>query len=94
MQFRIHYDPNHTSQKMVPILMRYFLPDVGVKNKFLEFHELPGETALQITQYTSSLLYERKIEGKIIAFSADNTNSNFGGVARNGKNNVFYIYIR
>ena len=30
-----------------------------------------------------------KIEKKIIALSADNTNTNFGGVLRRGKNNLF-----
>ena len=44
----------------------------------------------QLTQYISSILHEWGIGSKVIAFSADNTNCNFGGVARNGKNNVFY----
>ncbi|KAF0692998.1 protein FAM200B-like, partial [Aphis craccivora] len=81
---------NHNSQKIIPILVRYFLPDKGVKNNILEFNELPGETASLLTQYISSILHEWGIESKVIAFSADNTNCNFGGVARNGKNNVFY----
>jgi len=29
---------------------------------------------------------------KVIAFSADNTQINFGGVTRRGKNNVFYKF--
>jgi len=33
---------NHKSIKLVPILVRYFLPDVGIKNKILEFSNLPG----------------------------------------------------
>jgi len=36
------------------------------------------------------IFHEWGFESKVIAFSADNTNCNFGGVARNGKNNVFY----
>jgi hypothetical protein len=30
-----------------------------------------------------------KLSNKIIAFCADNCNTNFGGAARNGTNNVF-----
>jgi len=81
---------NHNSQKIMHILVCYFLPDEGVKNNILEFNELPRETASLLTQYISSILHKWGIESKVIAFSADNTNCNFGGVARNGKNNLFY----
>lgn len=49
---------NHNSQKIIPIFVRYFLPDEGVKNNILEFNELPGETASLLTQYISSILHK------------------------------------
>lgn len=47
---------NHSSQKIIPILVRYFLPDEGVKNNILEFNELSGETASLLTQYIINTL--------------------------------------
>uniref|UniRef100_A0A2S2N9H4 HAT C-terminal dimerisation domain-containing protein n=1 Tax=Schizaphis graminum TaxID=13262 RepID=A0A2S2N9H4_SCHGA len=81
---------NHQSQKMVPVMIRYFIPNEGVKTKILEFDELSGETSLLLTDYISKVLSHWGVLKKVIAFSADNTNSNFGGVNRRGKNNVFY----
>jgi len=40
---------NHKTIKLVPIVVHYFLPDVGTKNKILEFSNLPGETSDLIT---------------------------------------------
>ena len=79
---------NHKSIKLVPILVRYFLPDVGIKNKILEFSNLPGETSDLITKKIIDVLTKFGLKEKIVALSADNTNTNFGGVARKGKNNV------
>lgn len=56
---------NHIFPKIVPILIRYFHPDKGVKNNILEFNELPGETALLFTGYILSKLHKWKIENKI-----------------------------
>jgi hypothetical protein len=71
-------------------MIRYFIPNEGVKTKILEFDELSGETSLLLTDYISKVLSHWGVLKKVIAFSADNTNTNFGGVSRRGKNNVFY----
>jgi hypothetical protein len=55
----------------------------------LEFLDLPCETADQLTEYVWQLVTKWNIEKKIVALSADNTNTNFGGSSRRGKNNVF-----
>lgn len=47
---------NHKDLKIVPLLVRYFLPETGVKTVIIEFTDLPGETALQLTNYTWELL--------------------------------------
>ncbi|KAL4131754.1 hypothetical protein QTP88_009023 [Uroleucon formosanum] len=80
---------NHGSQKMFPILVRYFLPYEGVQVKILEFKELFGENSDIIVSYVADVLREHNILSKIVAFCGDNTNCNFGGSERKGKNNVF-----
>jgi len=70
---------------MVPVMIRYFIPNEGVKTKILEFDELSGETSLLLTDYISKVLSQWDVLKKVIAFSADNTNTNFGGVNRRGK---------
>ncbi|XP_042149320.1 uncharacterized protein LOC115327890 [Ixodes scapularis] len=54
-------------------MVPYSSSAVGVQTKLLEIETLPAND----------------ITSKLVAFSADNTNCNFGGSARNGKNNVF-----
>lgn len=81
---------NHKDLKMIPLLVRYFSPDSGLQTIILEFTDLPGETAEELTNYVWTLLKTWKIDKKVIALSADNTNTNFGGVLRRGKNNLFY----
>lgn len=79
---------NHKAIKLVPILVRYFLPEIGIKNKILEFSNLPGETSDLITGKIIDVLTKYGLKEKIVALSADNTNTNFGGLARKGINNV------
>ena len=42
---------NHGSIKLFPILIRYSLPYEGVKVKFLEFREQPGEIPDIVVNY-------------------------------------------
>jgi hypothetical protein len=60
----------------------------------LDFSSLPGEIAELIHNKIVSVLKKFELEEKIISFSGDNANSNFGGIARKGKNNVFLKLIR
>jgi hypothetical protein len=55
----------------------------------LDFSNLPGETAELIYNKIVSVLKKFELEKKIISFSGDYTNTNFGGIARKGKNKVF-----
>jgi uncharacterized membrane protein len=36
---------NHKGLKLVPVLVRYFVPRKGVQTKVIEFHNLKGETS-------------------------------------------------
>ncbi|KAL4147793.1 hypothetical protein QTP88_002142 [Uroleucon formosanum] len=80
---------NHKAIKLVPVIVRYFSPTTGVRNKILEFSNLPGETADLIHNQIIKVLNNFNLTEKIISYSADNTNTNFGGLQRKGKNNVF-----
>jgi hypothetical protein len=76
---------NYKSLKLV----RYFIPSKGVQDKVTELHNLKGETADVVTTYITDVLDKYKLSNKIIAFCGDNCNTNFGGAARKGTNNVF-----
>lgn len=81
---------NHGALKIVPVLVRYFIPEEGIKTMVLEFLNVPCETTDQLTEYVWQLVTKWNIEKKVVALSADNTNTNFGGSSRRGKNNVFH----
>jgi hypothetical protein len=81
---------NHKELKLFPTLVRFFDDKTGVNVKLLELQALPGETSDIICDHLISVVKNANVFDKIIGFSADNTNTNFGGAARHGKNNVFY----
>jgi hypothetical protein len=70
--------------------VRYFAPTRGIQVKVIEFQNLTGETSEILVNHILSVLEKYKISEKVIAFCGDNCNTNFGGLARKGKNNVFY----
>lgn len=82
---------NHKNLKLVPILIRYFNPKEGVQIKILEFTNLQGETADILTKYIMDVLKKYNLSDKIVAFSGDNCNTNFGGVERKGIKNGYAI---
>ena len=69
-------------------VISYFEPNMSIKVKLLKLDSLPGETSKIICNYLYNFK-NNKIEGKVIAFCADNAKINFGGVARKLGNNVF-----
>jgi hypothetical protein len=73
----------------VPVLVLCFTPEKRVQNKVIESHNLKGETADVLTTYIINALHKYKLSDKIIAFCGENCNTNFGGAARSGTNNVF-----
>ena len=69
---------NHINLKIVPVLVRYYLPEKEVQIKVLEVTNLPGEKSSLINDHILKVLDKFSLTAKIVAFSADNTNSNFG----------------
>ena len=80
---------NRKDVKLIPVMVRYFWPEEGVKSKLLDFHSVPGETAdityYSITNCLVSTLKKNDLEQKIVTYCGDNCNTNFGGVNRKGK---------
>lgn len=81
---------NHGNVKMMPIIVRYFLPKVGVRVKLLEFSSQKGETSLIIGNMATETAEKNQIRQKIVCFCADNCRTNFRSRERGGENNVFY----
>ena len=69
-------------KELVPIVVRYFLPESGVKVKLLEFKSVIGETAEILSKYLPSVLDQTKLKDKLIGFCAGNRNTNFGGITK------------
>ena len=66
---------NRKEIKLVPVVVRYFVPDIGVKVKLLEFKSLPGETAEILIYYLVSVLEQNELKEKVVGFCADNCNN-------------------
>uniref|UniRef100_A0AAQ6A1P8 HAT C-terminal dimerisation domain-containing protein n=2 Tax=Amphiprion ocellaris TaxID=80972 RepID=A0AAQ6A1P8_AMPOC len=81
---------NHKAVKLVPVVIRYFTLIRGVSVKILKFASLPGETSTLLFNEVQRSLSAFDLMDKVVGFCADNTNTNFGGKARRGQNNVFY----
>lgn len=79
---------NHKDLKMFPIVIRLFNETEGIIVRLLEFAALPGETSDIIVEYVLTTLEKNNINKKLVAFCADNANTNFGGITRRGTNNV------
>lgn len=80
---------NRKDIKLTPIVVRYFTESRGVHVKLLYFDEVPGETSDILVEHILKCLKKFSIEHKIICVTADNTNTNFGGVNRKTEGNVY-----
>lgn len=47
--------------KLVPLLVRYFIPDNGNQIKVTEFHKSKGESADALTMYIMTVLHNYKL---------------------------------
>ncbi|CDQ72078.1 unnamed protein product [Oncorhynchus mykiss] len=72
-------NPGHV--KLLPIVVRYckiYDGSTSVETKLLDFVELKGETAEEIAAEVLVVIQKCNLENKVLAFSSDNTNTNFG----------------
>ena len=70
---------NHNAVKLAPILMRYFLPSLGMKTKILDFQSIKGKTSDILAEYIMSAVQAHHWRLKLLGFVAASTNTNFGG---------------
>lgn len=75
---------------MLPVMVRGFSEEKGVQVFKLAVKLIPNEKSETIGNELIGTGKDWKISGKIVAFGADNCVTNFGGVKRNGENNVFF----
>ena len=61
---------------------------MSIETKLLDFVELKGEKAVELAAEIMVVIEIFSLENKVVAFSADNTNTNFGGLNRVGRVNV------
>jgi hypothetical protein len=80
---------NHKSLKLVPVLVRYFVPEKGIQVQIIDFQNLTGETADHLLKCIVDVLEKFHLTDKIVAFCGRNCNANFRGAGRKGTNNVF-----
>ena len=81
---------NHKDTKIFPTLVRYFHCEKGVRVKILDIVDLPGETAEIITCNLMRVIEQHSLMNTLSSYCADNTNTNFGGANRQGRENVFF----
>lgn len=56
----------------------------------IQFREKSCETSDAIIEVLTEAMNAYEINNKVICYCADNAPVNFGGITRNGRNNVFY----
>lgn len=82
---------NHGANKLFPIVIQFFKFDKGIKSYLLDIVSVSNEKATTISEILCDTLRKFNISQKVIAFSGDNCNTNFGGIKRKGENNVYSI---
>ena len=83
-------DSNHKSTKLFLVVMQYFhWKNGGMQSKSLDVRSPKNETSLTIANEVKETLKKRRLFDKCIFFTGDNCNTNFGGIRRRRRNNVF-----
>lgn len=60
---------NHKDVRLFLLMIRYFVPLLGVQIKILEIESLPGETAEIICQFIANCLLKHELKEKIVGFA-------------------------
>lgn len=77
---------NHGDKKLFPVLIQYYSKELGIVVKLIKINALKNETSETVYDYITELLKKYNLLEKVVAFSGDNCNTNFGGLNRSGKN--------
>ena len=81
---------NHGHMRLLPIMVRYCKNDdsMSIEMKLLNFVELKGEKSEELAAEIVVVIQKFSLENNVVAFSADNINTNFGGLNRAERVNV------
>lgn len=82
---------NRQDVKLLPVLLRGYLPGKGVLIYKLDIKKIDNERAVTIADVLHESATKWSLVDKIIGFGSDNCPTNFGGPNRNGENNVFSL---
>lgn len=80
---------NHKYHKIFPVIVQFFDKVEGIQSKMVDIVECQNENSDTVSDVIHNITKQNYIEDKISSFGGDNTNTNFGGLARRGENNVF-----
>lgn len=81
---------NHGNIKVFPIVVQYFdHTQDGIQVKLLDMQDTKNKKSETVSELIVNVTTKYNLEMKITVLSADNTNTNFGGIARRGNENVF-----
>jgi transcription initiation factor IIE alpha subunit len=81
---------NHLDETLVPLIVRYFHTEKGVMVEVLELVNFGGETSDLLLSCVSEMLQKLDLLEKVLTILTDNTNTNFVGKKKKGKNNLYY----
>lgn len=83
---------NHGNIKLFPLVLQYFdYAKNGINVRILDLQETTNEKAKTVADMIEKLLNDYNLGQKLIAYSGDNTNTNFGGLERQGNQNIFSL---
>lgn len=81
---------NRGNIKLMPVVVRYFQPCIGVRVKLLQLSSERGETSLIIENLIKKTSQEYQLNDKLVGFCGDNCATNFGSSERTGESNVYF----
>ncbi|XP_033222612.1 uncharacterized protein LOC117176470 [Belonocnema kinseyi] len=83
---------NHGNKKIFIVVIQYFDHlKCGIQTRLLDLRETSDETANTIATLLKELLEKYELTAKLTSFSGGHTNTNFGGLNRGEKTNVYQI---
>jgi hypothetical protein len=82
---------NHKAENIFSLLIQHFSKTEGIVSKLIHVDSLKDETSETVSKYCIDTLKILHVPlSKCVTFCGNNTNTNFGGVNRNGTNNIFH----
>lgn len=75
--------------KLMPVVVRYFLPTIGVRIKMLAISSEKGETSLILTKLIKQTIENYQLNDKFVGLCGENCATNFENREHGGVQNVY-----